>query len=70
MEARIVREWWALAATSRSVSYRGGARQAWARSAMNAELAAALPNWVYHDAQATVVACVLTPRREQGSEGE
>ena len=55
-------EWWALAATSRSVSYRGGTRQAQARSAMNARLAAALPNRVYHGAQATVVSCVLTPQ--------
>jgi hypothetical protein len=38
-------EWWALAATSRSVSYRGGARQARARSLMHAGLAVALPNW-------------------------
>ena len=37
-------------------------RQARARSGMNAGLAAALPNWVYHGAQATVVSCVLTPR--------
>ena len=38
----MVCEWWALAATSRSVSYRCGARQARARSSMNVGLAAAL----------------------------